>query len=110
MNRWHKIARGALGMLAGTSFAGMHAAGYVDGAETTAGIDAGLIRDFVTAALTMASVAYPKLTRARVFVQSLTNQDALDEANKEIERLKKRLDTIEPESKSGTTRRKRRAA
>jgi len=109
MNRWHKIARGALGMLAGSTFVGMQTAGYVDGAETTAGIDAGLIRDFIAAALTMASVAYPKLTRASVFYKSLTNQDALDEANNEIARLNKRIDGIDPAVKPKATRRKRAA-
>jgi len=109
MNKWHKIARTALGVLAGTSFAGMQTAGYVDGAETTAGIDAGIVRDLLTAGLTFTAVLYPKLTRASVFIKSLTNQPALDDASSEIERLRDRLDELEAgEPAPKPTRRRRR--
>jgi len=109
MTKWHKIARSALGVLAGGSFAGLQTAGYVDGAETTAGIDAGLVRDLFTAGLTLAAVAYPKLTRAGVFWKSLTNQEALDETSSELEQLRARLDDLEQlEPPRKTTRRRRR--
>lgn len=109
LSKLHKIARGALGLLAGGSFVGMTAGGYVDGAETNVGIDAGVIRDAITAGITLVSVWYPKFTRFGVFWRSLTNHETVETAQNDLSALKERIELLEASEvdPTPTARRKR---
>ena len=91
LSRLHKFARAAIAAAAGGTFVGLQANGYVDGAETTIGVDAGLMRDAVSAILAAAAMWYPRFTRFRVFWRSLTNDGRVEHLEAEVTRLKSEL-------------------
>lgn len=77
----HMIIRAAIGVLGGSATAGMHAAGYQGGAETTVGVDGGTIRDAVGLGIGAVSIFYPQILAVWA---SITSNPRLDELEKRV--------------------------
>jgi len=104
-----KGVRGVLGTLSAVAFGGLSAAGYEHGVPTSAGIDAGLIRDVASAGLALAGVFFPQVAAASGIVKtigrSLTNDKRVEQleqtADQRIAELERRVAKLE------TTRKRR---
>lgn len=90
-DKLHKLIRAGIGVAAGGAFVGMKEAGYVDGAETTVGVDAGRARDAVAALLAMLALWYPQLQKFKTFWRSLTNDDRVKELEAKLAKLEAQL-------------------
>lgn len=93
-----KLIRSVLGTLAAGTYVGGQAAGYDYGAGTTAGVDAGLLRDGITTALAMAATFWPALSRVSVLWRSLTNDDRVTKLADTVDTLTQRVAALEQKS------------
>lgn len=90
-----KAARSLLATLAGTAFVGLNASGYEYGTETTAGIDAGLLRDGVSGALAVAATFWPQLSKVSVLWKSLSNDPRVTEVERKVTLIDTRVSALE---------------
>lgn len=81
----HLIVRTLIALAGGGTAAGMHAAGYQGGAETTIGVDGGTLRDAVGFGIGAISLFYPQ-------VLAVWNQIT---SNPRLDALEKRVDKLE---------------
>ena len=89
----HLIIRTLIAVAGGGTAAGMHAAGYQGGAETTVGMDGGTIRDAVGLGIGAISIFYPQILAVWA---SITSNPRLDALEKRVEKLEGR--TAEPQA------------
>lgn len=80
----HSTVRGIIALVAAGAFPALHYAGYQGGAETTAGIDGGTIRDLSTVAVSLGAVFYPQIT---TIWKSLTNDPRVESLENRVTKL-----------------------
>ena len=80
----HLIIRTLIALAGGGTAAGMHAAGYQGGAETTVGVDGGTIRDAVGLGIGAISIFYPQILAVWA---SITSNPRLDALEKRVDKL-----------------------
>lgn len=98
----HGIVRAGLAVVAGGTYVGMKTGGYVDGVDTSVGVDAGNIRDTVTAIMTACVVFYPQLRKYQTFWRSLTNDDRVQQLEQQVAELQKQLKPSAPAAAAKT--------
>ena len=102
----HRIVRtGSAVLLGGGSYAALSAGGYTDGAETVAGIDAGMVRDAVTLGLGVAGAFVPGLSTVSNVVKSLTNDKAVSSVDQRLTAVEQRVDLLEANEVATTRKR-----
>lgn len=91
-----RLLRGLTATVAGgAAFGGMSAAGYVPGTETELGVDASVVRDAVTGALTVGSLFLPQLGTVANIVKSLGNHRDVEKVACETNAQFARLDELD---------------
>ena len=98
-------------VLGGSAFGGMSAAGYTPGVDTDLGVDASVVRDTVTGALTIGSLFLPQLGTVANVIKSLSNHREVEQVATDTTAQFVKIDELEErvaalESSKPRTRRK----
>jgi hypothetical protein len=94
-----KLLRTILGTLSGTAYVAGQSAGYDYGTPTTLGIDAGLLRDIITAALAMAATFWPQVSKVGVIFKSLSNDPRVETMEAKLTVIETRVAKLESTAK-----------
>jgi hypothetical protein len=78
------IVRTILGLMAAGSMPALRSAGYESGAETTVGLDAGIVRDAVAGGLALAAVFFPQILTVWSMI---TNTPRIQALEKRVDKL-----------------------
>lgn len=77
--RFQLIVRSILAIVGAGTAAGMHAAGYQGGVETTVGLDGGTVRDLAGLAVASLAVWYPNLPALWAKITNAARIDAIEQ-------------------------------